>query len=217
MEIIFYDILYIYNNFNLTICFYSFILRMRIEMSKPVYSIWIDNKIQWKSETFDREEAYRKFEEYIHLSDAAGSMLDLKVSSRGIVYTLKSEVIKGHDTVADYEAAPAYKSSEQTDSKQEYEEFLCSLHNIGFSASEISEITGKTQRVVNYALSKLKAADQIKSHRRGRPVYNTSRDKKPVTIQLYKDNYDYLMEKFGNVSNAINDLVDEYKKEHEKE
>ena len=186
-------------------------------MNKPVYSIWIDNKLQGKSETFDREEAYRKFEEYTHLSEAVGYMLELKVSSRGIVYTLMSDVIKENVFATDYEAAPAYKTSKQNDSQKEYENLLCSLHNIGFSVSEISQITGKTQRVVNYALSKLKAADQIKSHRRGRPVYNTSRDKKSVTIQLYKDNYDYLMEKFGNVSNAINNLIDEYKKEHEKE
>ena len=186
-------------------------------MNKPVYSIWLDNKLQWKSETFDRKEAYCKFEEYSHLSDAVGSVLEMKVSSRGIVYTLKSEVIKEHIIAADYKAAPAYKTSKQNDSQKEYENLLCSLHNIGFSVSEISQITGKTQRVVNYALSKLKAADQIKSHRRGRPVYNTSRDKKSVTIQLYKDNYDYLMEKFGKVSNVINNLIDEYKKEHDKE
>ena len=186
-------------------------------MSKPVYSIWLDNMIQEGSETFDREKAYSKFGEYVRFPNAAGLRLDLKVSSRGITYTLKSEVIKEQDIAADHNAAPAYKISEHNNSQKEYEDLLCSLHNIGFSVSEISEITGKTQRVVNYALSKLKDSGRIKAHGRGRPVSNTSREKKPVTIQLYKDNYDYLMEKFGNVSSAINDFIDEYRRRQEKE
>ena len=44
---------------------------------------------------------------------------------------------------------------------------------------------------------------------------STGREKRPVLIQLYTDSYDYLMEKFGNVTNVVNDLVDKYRKELE--
>ena len=150
-------------------------------------------------------------------SGDTGSIIELKVSSRGISYTLKSSYIEDHAFVSDTESEATYSYKKSSDSKTDFENTLCSLHNIGFSVSEISEITGKTPRVINYALSKLEASKQIKSHGRGRPVINPTRDKKPVTLQLYKDNYDFLMKEFGNVSNIVNDLIDEYRRKHEKE
>ena len=87
--------------------------------------------------------------------------------------------------------------------------------SLNAAAGEIADITGKTLRVIQYNQQKLKAEGRITSHGPGRLSDNTVREKRPVLIQLYTDSYDYLMEKFGNVTNVVNDLVDKYRKELE--
>ena len=60
------------------------------------------------------------------------------------------------------------------------------------------------------------SAGKVKSHGRGRPADNETRDRKAITIQIYDDNYDLLMKQFGNLTSGINELIDRYRDSLEK-
>ena len=49
---------------------------------------------------------------------------------------------------------------------------------------------------------------------RGRLNDNVQRAKKSVTVQLYIDNYDYLMDRYRNISSIVNDLIDKDRAEN---
>lgn len=182
-------------------------------MNKPEYSIYINGEIQeifdGRSSTYDRDEAFMKYEEVVQNCSNVGNRIDLKVSARGITTTIKSEERNKCSEIA--ESIPTYTAYTK-EANEAFIALLCELHEAGYSAPEIADITGRTTRVVNYNIKKLIDRGMLKSHGKGRPSDDVVRDKKSVTIQLYKDNYEFLMSRYGNVSGVINDLVDEYKK-----
>ena len=189
-------------------------------MATPFYSIYIDGKLQRAfpsgESTTDRTEAEETYKSMRLVSSLEGSRLELRVSSRGLEKTLKEDVISLPGFVAETEQEPEYHFNSYEPNEQElFLGLIRELHEAGFSVPEIADISGKSERTVRYNLSKLTAANQIKSHRRGRPAENAVRDKKAVTIQFYKDNYDFLMKRFGNITNVVNDLIDKYRKELE--
>ena len=189
-------------------------------MAIPVYSIYINGKIQdvfpSGETTSDRQEAENTYDSMRLVSCSDGSKIELRVSSRGIEKTLKEETIRFSGFVSDTEQTPEYHYGQHEPTEQElFLGLIKELHDAGFSVPEISDISGKSERTVRYNLSKMTASNKIKSHGRGRPSDNVVRDKKPVLIQLYSDNYDFLMDRFGNVTNVVNDLVDKYRKELE--
>lgn len=190
-------------------------------MAIPVYSIYIDGKIQdvfpiSETKTSNRNEAEGMYDAMKQVSCSDGSKLELRVSSRGIEKTLKEETISMAGIVSDTEQAPEYHYEHYEPTEQDlFLGLIRELYEAGFSVPEIADVSGKSERTVRYNLSKLKAANKIESHGRGRPVNNTVRETKPVTIQFYKDNYDFLMKKCGNVTGVVNDLVDKYRKELE--
>lgn len=191
-------------------------------MSKLRYEIYIDNEIQdvfkGGTTTADREEAITMFESLKLLSAEEGSTIELIASSRGIKTVLKSCAIENTGIVAETEATPVYNYKKMDDEKSQdvFLTLLKELHEVGFSTPEIADITGRTDRTVRYNLKKLEASNQIKSHGRGRPVGDTVRERIPVTMKFYKDNYEFLMERFGNVTEVVNDLVDKFREECEK-
>ena len=189
-------------------------------MAIPVYSIYIDGKMQnvfpSGEQTADRKEAEGMFDSMRLVSCSDGSKLELRVSSRGIEKTLKEEIVSMSGFVSETEQAPEYHCGQPEPTEQElYLGLIRELHEAGFSVPEIADISGKPERNVRYNLSKLLASKQVKSQGRGRPSGNVVREKRSVTIQLYKDSYEFLMERFGGCSNAVNDLVDKYRKELE--
>ena len=161
-------------------------------MATPAYSIYIDGKIHKAfpsgDSTTDRTEAEEMYDSLKRSSYSEGTKLELRVSSRGIEEPTEQDLFLG---------------------------LIRELYEAGFSVPEIADVSGKSERTVRYNLSKLKAANKIESHGRGRPVNNTVRETKAVTIQFYKDNYDFLMKKCGNITGVVNDLVDKYRKELE--
>lgn len=194
------------------------ILYVEAKMSKPEYRVYRcdadddspDTRVTIVT-TKSLEEAQRIFEK-----ESQHGLLDtkyvLEVSARGITAELESKTIDA--TVS--ENVWAYGVKKTVDKDEEKARFLdtvCMLHDAGFSAGEIADITGKTLRVIQYNQQKLKAEGRITSHGPGRLSDNTVREKRPVLIQLYTDSYDYLMERFGNVTNVVNDLVDKFRKE----
>ena len=190
-------------------------------MSKPEYRVYRCDAENDSPDTRDGlvttkslDEAKRVFEQKSMRDGLVGNKYVIEVSARGNTAVLESKTIEG--TLA--ERAWSYGSanhSDKSDEKAKFIDTICTLHEAGFSAGEIAEITGKTLRVIQYNLQKLKAAGKVKPHGPGRPLENTVRDKKPVLIQLYADSYDYLMERFGNITNVVNDLIDKYRKELE--
>ena len=190
-------------------------------MAIPVYSIYIDGKIQdvfpiSGTKTSNRNEAEGMYDAMKQVSCSDGSKLELRVSSRGIEKTLKEETISMACIVSDTEQAPEYHYDSFEPTEQDlFLGLIRELYEAGFSVPEIADVSGKSERTVRYNLSKLKAANKIESHGRGRPVNNIVRETKAVTIQFYKDNYDFLMKKCGNVTGVVNDLVDKYRKELE--
>ena len=189
-------------------------------MATPAYSIYIDEKIQKAfpsgDSTTDRTEAEEMYDSLKRLSYSDGSKLELRVSSRGIEKTLKEDTVSVAGIVSETEQTPEYHYEHYEPTEQDlFLGLIRELYEAGFSVPEIADISGKSERTVRYNLSKLKAANKIESHGRGRPVNNTVRETKAVTIQFYKDNYDFLMKKCGNVTGVVNDLVDKYRKELE--
>lgn len=189
-------------------------------MAIPVYSIYIDGKIQnvfsSGEQTADRKEAEGMFDSMRLVSCSDGSKLELRVSSRGIEKTLKEEIVSMSGFVSETEQTPEYHYGQPEPTEQElYLGLIRELREAGFSVPEIADISGKPERNVRYNLSKLLASKQVKSQGRGRPSGNVVREKRSVTIQLYKDSYEFLMERFGGCSNIVNDLVDKYRKELE--
>ena len=189
-------------------------------MATPAYSIYIDGKIQKAfpsgNSTTDRAEAEEMYDSMKRVSYSEGSKLELRVSSRGIEKTLKEDTVSMADVVSETEQAPEYHYDSYEPTEQDlFLGLIRELYEAGFSVPEIADVSGKSERTVRYNLSKLKAANKIESHGRGRPVNNTVRETKAVTIQFYKDNYDFLMKKCGNVTGVVNDLVDKYRKELE--
>ena len=190
-------------------------------MAIPVYSIYIDGKIQdvfpiSGTKTLNRNEAEGMYDAMKQVFCSDGSKLELRVSSRGIEKTLKEETISMAGIVSDTEQTPEYHYEHYEPTNQDlFLGLIRELYEAGFSVPEIADVSGKSERTVRYNLSKLKAANKIESHGRGRPVNNTVRETKAVTIQFYKDNYDFLMERCGNVTGVVNDLVDKYRKELE--
>ena len=192
-------------------------------MATPAYSIYIDGKIQKAfpsgDSTTDRTEAEEMYDSLKRVSYSDGLKLELRVFSRGIEKTLKEDVIGMPEFVCETEQTPEYHYDSYEPTEQDL--FLGLIRELyeagfsGFSVPEIADVSGKSERTVRYNLSKLKAANKIESHGRGRPVNNTVRETKAVTIQFYKDNYDFLMKKCGNVTGVVNDLVDKYRKELE--
>ena len=190
-------------------------------MSKPEYHVYRCDAENESPDTRDNlvttksiDEAKSFFEQQTMRDGLVGNKYVIEVSARGNTAVLESKTIEG--TLA--ERAWSYGSANHSDISDEKAKFIdtiCTLHEAGFSAGEIAEITGKTLRVIQYNLQKLKAAGKIKPHGPGRPLENTVRDKKPVLIQLYADSYDYLMDRFGNITNVVNDLIDKYRKELE--
>lgn len=191
-------------------------------MAKIRYEIHIDNAVQdvFKdgTTTADREEAITMFESLKLLSAEEGATIELIVSSRGIKTVLESYVIENTGIVAETAVAPVYNYKKVNDEKSQevFLTLLKELHEVGFSTPEIADITGRTERTVRYNLKKLEASNQIKSHGRGRPVGDAVRERIPVTMKFYKDNYEFLMERFGNVTEVVNDLVDKFREESEK-
>lgn len=191
-------------------------------MAVPVYSIYIDGKLQEVfpnsgTKTSDRTEAEGMFNSMKLVSCSDGAKLELRVSSRGLEKTLKEETIHMAGIVSDTEEASQYHYEESEPTEQElFLGLIRELYEAGFSVPEISDISGKSERNVRYNLSKLKAAGRIKSHGRGRPVNDETRNRKAITIQIYEDNYDLLMKQFGNLTSGINELVDKYRNELEK-
>lgn len=189
-------------------------------MATPAYSIYIDGKIQKAfpsgDSTTDRTEAEKMYDSLKRGSYSDGSKLELRVISRGIEKTLKEDAIGMQEFVCDTEPTPEYHYDSYKPTEPElFLGLIRELYEAGFSVPEIADVSGKSERTVRYNLSKLKAANKIESHGRGRPVNNTVRETKAVTIQFYKDNYDFLMKKCGNVTSVVNDLVDKYRKELE--
>ena len=189
-------------------------------MATPANSIYIDGKIQKAypsgDSTTDRAEAEEMYDSLKRVSYSDGAKLELRVSSRGIEKTLKEETISMEGIVSDTEQTPEYHYEHYEPTEQDlFLGLIRELYEAGFSVPEIADVSGKSERTVRYNLSKLKAANKIESHGRGRPVNNTVRETKAVTIQFYKDNYDFLMKKCGNVTGVVNDLVDKYRKELE--
>ena len=190
-------------------------------MAIPVYSIYIDGKIQdvfpsSGTKTSNRNEAEGMYNSMKNVSCSDGSKLELRVSSRGIEKTLKEDTICMSEFVSETEQTPVYHYDSYKPSEQDlFLGLIRELYEAGFSVPEIADISGKSERVVRYNLSKLRASNMIESHGRGRPVNNTVRETKAVTIQFYKDNYDFLMQKCGGVTSIVNDLVDKYRKEIE--
>ena len=189
-------------------------------MATPAYSIYIDGKIQKAfpsgNSTTDRTEAEEMYDSMKRVSYSEGSKLELRVSSRGIEKTLKEDTVSMADVVSETEQAPEYHYEHYEPTEQDlFLGLVRELYEAGFSVPEIADVSGKSERTVRYNLSKLKAANKIESHGRGRPVNNTVRETKAVTIQFYKDNYDFLMKKCGNITGVVNDLVDKYRKELE--
>ena len=189
-------------------------------MSKPEYRVYrcdVDNDSPDTRITLvttkSLEEAQRIFEK-----ESQYGLLDtkyvLEVSARGNTAELVSKTIDA--TVReDVWAYGVKKAVDKDEEKARFLDTVCTLHDAGFSAGEIADITGKTLRVIQYNQQKLKAEGRITSHGPGRLSDSTGREKRPVLIQLYTDSYDYLMEKYGNVTNVVNDLVDKYRKELE--
>ena len=190
-------------------------------MSKPEYHVYRCDAENDSPDTRDNlvttkslDEAKRVFAHQTMRYGLVGNKYVIEVSARGNTAVLESKTIE--TTLA--ESAWSYGVDNHSDEKAEKAKLIntiCTLHEAGFSAGEIAEITGKTLRVIQYNLQKLKAAGKIKPHGPGRPLENTVRDKKPVLIQLYADSYDYLIERFGNITNVVNDLIDKYRKELE--
>ena len=190
-------------------------------MSKPEYHVYRCDAENDSPDTRNNlvttkslDEAKRVFEHQTMGDGLVGNKYVIEVSARGNTAVLESKTIE--TTLA--ERAWSYGVDNHSDENAEKAKLIntiCKLHEAGFSAGEIAEITGKTLRVIQYNLQKLKAAGKIKPHGPGRPLENTVRDKKPVLIQLYADSYDYLMERFGNITNVVNDLIDKYRKELE--
>ena len=189
-------------------------------MATPEYSIYIDGKIQKAfpsgDSTTDRTEAEEMYDSLKRISYSEGAKLELRVSSRGIEKTLREDAICVPEFVAETEQTPEYHYDSYEPTEQDlFLGLIRELYEAGFSVPEIADVSGKSERTVRYNLSKLKAANKIESHGRGRPVNNTVRETKAVTIQFYKDNYDFLMKECGNVTGVVNDLVDKYRKELE--
>ena len=186
-------------------------------MAIPVYSIYLDGKIQdvfpkAGTKTTDREEAESMFNSMKLVSCSDGAKLELRVSSRGLEKTLKEETIKMSCFVSDTEQEPEYHCQEKKPTEQElFLGLIRELYEAGFSVPEISDISGKSERAVRYNLSKLKAAGEVKSRGRGRPADNETRDRKAITIQIYDDNYDFVMKQFGNLTSGINEIIDRYR------
>ena len=186
-------------------------------MAVPVYSIYLDGKIQdvfpnSETKTSNRNEAEGMFNSMKLVSCSDGSKLELRVSSRGLEKTLKEETISMSGFVSDTEQVPEYHYGADEPTEQElFLGLIRELYEAGFSVPEISDISGKSERTVRYNLSKLKAAGKVKSHGRGRPADNETRDRKAITIQIYDDNYDLLMKQFGNLTSGINELIDRYR------
>lgn len=189
-------------------------------MAKPKYTIYIDgsgqNVFKEGAYTTDRNEAMRMFESLKHFSSKDGSTLELKASSRGIETVLKTDTIEEACFIADTEDSSLYNYKNTMDASSEdvFHTLLKELHEVGFSVPEIAEITARSERTVRYNLQKLAAKNEIKMHGKGgRPFGDASRERMPVKIQLYKDSYEFLMHKFGNVTEVVNDLVDKYRKD----
>ena len=186
-------------------------------MAIPVYSIYLDGKIQnvfpnSETKTADKVEAEGMFNSMKLVSCSDGSKLELRVSSRGLEKTLKEEAITMSGFVSDTEQVPEYHCGEGKPTEQElFLGLIRELYDAGFSVPEISDISGKSERTVRYNLSKLKAVGKVKSHGRGRPADNETRNRKAITIQIYDDNYDLLMKQFGNLTSGINELIDRYR------
>ena len=190
-------------------------------MSKPEYHVYRCDAENDSPDTRDNlvttkslDEAKRVFAHQTMRDGLVGNKYVIEVSARGNTAVLESKTIE--TTLA--ESAWSYGVDNHSDENAEKAKLIntiCTLHESGFSAGEIAEITGKTLRVIQYNLQKLKAAGKVRPHGPGRPLENTVRDKKPVLIQLYADSYDYLMERFGNITNVVNDLIDKYRKELE--
>ena len=191
-------------------------------MAIPVYSIYLDGKIQnvfpnSGTKTADKVEAEGMFNSMKLVSCSDGSKLELRVSSRGLEKTLKEETITMSGFVSDTEQVPEYHCGDGKPTEQElFLGLIRELYDAGFSVPEISDISGKSERTVRYNLSKLKAVGKVKSHGRGRPADNETRNRKAITIQIYDDNYDLLMKQFGNLTSAINELIDRYRETLEK-
>lgn len=187
-------------------------------MAKPRYAIYIDGTGQdvFKEGVYttDRTEALEMFESLKYFPSKTGLLLELRVSSRGIESVLKSDTIEEACYVADTDFVYNYKRNSDADSEDVFHTLLKELHEVGFSVPEIAEITARSERTVRYNLQKLAARNQIKLQGKGgRPFGDISRERMPVKIQLYKDSYEFLMHRFGNVTEVVNDLVDRYRKE----
>lgn len=191
-------------------------------MAIPVYSIYLDGKIQnvfpnSGTKTADKAEAEGMFNSMKLVSCSDGSKLELRVSSRGLEKTLKEETINMSGFVSDTEQVPEYHCGDGKPTEQElFLGLIRELYDAGFSVPEISDISGKSERTVRYNLSKLKAVGKVKSHGRGRPADNETRNRKAITIQIYDDNYNLLMKQFGNLTSGINELIDRYRDTLEK-
>ena len=187
-------------------------------MSKPEYQVYVYDETNNPASrevlisTNSLEEAKRVYKQSVLSNGLDGRKYVLEVSARGNIAVLESKL--SESAVNEEEYSYGTEDSKKDD-KVRFVDTIITLHQAGFSAGEIADITGKTLRVIQYNLKKLSAANKIKSHGPGRPLENAARDKKPVLIQLYKDSYDYLIERFGNVSDIVNDLVDKYRKELE--
>ena len=191
-------------------------------MAIPVYSIYLDGKIQnvfpnSGTKTADKAEAEGMFNSMKLVSCSDGSKLELRVSSRGLEKTVKEETINMSGFVSDTEQVPEYHCGDGKPTEQElFLGLIRELYDAGFSVPEISDISGKSERTVRYNLSKLKAVGKVKSHGRGRPADNETRNRKAITIQIYDDNYNLLMKQFGNLTSGINELIDRYRDTLEK-
>lgn len=185
-------------------------------MSSPTYSIYVDGKIQEAfttgTSTSSRKEAEDAFDSMMLVATEEGTIIELRVSSRGITSVLKECTVSAPSFSSDNTPGYSYTNQDNDDNKA-FQSQIKNLHKAGFSVPEIAEITGKTYRVVSYNLKRLSDTEGIESHGRGRPVGDATRRRKAVTIQMYEDNYDYLKEKFGNVTSAVNDLIDKYRNE----
>ena len=189
-------------------------------MAKPKYSIFIDGKVQscfdGDSLTYDRSEAEKMFHMMEHDPSISGDCLELVVSSRGFSAVLLSKDLTDQLFVAETEVEPEYKVEGMLP-KDDFLDQIRKLHDSGFTYSEIGEITGKSSRVVRYNIKKLADENVLVTRKAGRPITNKNREKYSMTVHFYKDNYEYLMFTFGNISNVVNDLIDEYRRKHEKE
>ena len=186
-------------------------------MAIPIYSIYLDGKIQdvfsnSGTKTTDREEAEGIFNSMKRLICSDGSKLELRVSSRGLEKTLSEKTIHLPGVASESEQVPEYHYDDGAPAEQElFLGLIRELYDAGFSVPEISDISGKSERAVRYNLSKLKAAGKVKSRGRGRPADNETRDRKAITIQIYDDNYDFVMKQFGNLTSGINEIIDRYR------